>query len=153
MQDNIVQKKKEIKRYAKNKGLTRMESYTFIENIIKNMEPIERKILYKELLRDKDSNKTLGEIRELCVLAMSILAIIVPLFFSQMDLGMKMGIEMNTSVDYFRNAMSELYIVILIYYCMIIFLNVTISNYKDEKMQRTQYIIDIFEDVECFLQP
>ena len=152
MQDKIVQMKKEIKRYAKNKGLTRIESYTFIEDIIKNMKPLERKILYKEFLRDKDSNKTLGEIKEFCVLAMSILTTIVPLFFNRMDLGMKLGIEMNTSVDHFRNTMSELYSVILIYYCMIIFLNVTISNYKNGEMQRIQYIIDVFEDVECCLQ-
>ena len=147
MKDELLQKKKDIKGYAKNKKLNRIEAYTCIKKVIKNMKSKERKILYKEFIRDRDSFESLSEIKELCVMAISIISIILSTFFSFLELSSICEEEIRITANNINYMMDRVFCAVMLYICIVIFIIVAVNVYISGNKSVSQYIIDIFEDV------
>ena len=146
MKDELSQKKKEIKGYAKDRNLNRIEAYTHIKKVIKELKPKEKKILYKEFIRDKESIESLSDVKELCVAAISMISIILSTFFSFMQLSSICKEEIIITASKINYMMNVSLLVVFGYMCMIILIITGVNIYISSSKNISQYVIDIFED-------
>lgn len=148
MQDKLAQKKRIIEKIAKDRKLVRKEKYKRIMGEIKELKTKEKRILYKEFCRNKESYASLADVRDTSVMSISIMSMIITVFISFIELIVEIR---KDEIDFTLNDVASLMyptIGSLLIFAVVVILVITAINvYISQKTNRCQYIIDIFEDV------
>ena len=148
MQDELAQKKKIIEKIAKDRKLVRKEKYKRIKGEIKELKAKEKKILYKEFCRNKESYASLADVRDTYVMGISIMSMIITVFVAFVELIVEIR---KDEIDFTLNDIARLLYPtidwLLIFTVVVITIITAVNIYISKKTNRCQYIIDIFEDV------
>lgn len=137
MTDNILEIKKELKRVAKMRGLTRIQKYNMMIETSKKLSEKEKKLLMKEYKRDYESWDRVKDITELVTTFLTGVGLVVTVF----------GIFFGNKLTTFEQFKSILVMVGIVSVIAIMVIS-GIQSWRSNNLNRIQYILDILEEKE-----
>ncbi|MBE5852895.1 MAG: hypothetical protein E7299_08140 [Lachnospiraceae bacterium] len=137
MTDNILEIKKELKRVAKMRGLTRIQKYNMMIETSKKLSEKEKKLLMKEYKRDYESWDRVKDITELVTTFLTGVGLVVTVF----------GIFFGNKLTTFEQFKSILVMVGIVSVIAIMGIS-GIQSWRSNNLNRIQYFLDILEEKE-----